>query len=112
MTDGDRKILADTVQVINGLRQDMQEFRCETQMFRGEMREFKDQSLGRLSVLESDQSACQKDPTICATARLLEQHLQGHKGGKNLAVSLWAVCVSTLMCVFTIAMNLLKGGKP
>jgi hypothetical protein len=78
------------------------------QEFRGEMREFKQQSLVRITALESDQVECQKNPTVCATARLLENHLQGHKGGKSLAVSIWAVCVSTVMCVFTLVMAFVK----
>ena len=101
MNEEDRKLLADTVSVMNGLRSDMQEFR-------GEMREFKQQSLVRITALESDQVECQKNPTVCATARLLENHLQGHKGGKSLAVSIWAVCVSTVMCAFTLIMAFVK----
>jgi len=101
MNEEDRKLLAETVNVMNGLRSDMQEFR-------GEMREFKQQSLVRITSLESDQVECQKHPSVCATARLLESHLSGHKGGKSFAVSIWAVCVSTVMCVFTLVMALVK----
>ena len=101
MNEEDRKLLAETVNVMNGLRSDMQEFR-------GEMREFKQQSLVRITSLESDQVECQKHPSVCATARLLESHISGHKGGKSLAVSIWAVCVSTVMCVFTLVMALVK----
>jgi hypothetical protein len=101
MNDEDRKLLAETVSVMNGLRSDMQEFR-------GEMREFKQQSIVRMTSLESDQVECQKHPSVCATARLLESHISGHKGGKSLAVSIWAVCVSTVMCVFTLIMALVK----
>jgi hypothetical protein len=101
MNDEDRKLLAETVNVMNGLRSDMQEFR-------GEMREFKQQSLVRITSLESDQVECQKHPSVCATARLLESHISGHKGGKSFAISIWAVCVSTVMCVFTLVMALLK----
>ena len=101
MNDDDRKLLADALSVMNDLRADMQEFR-------GEMKEFKQQSLVRITALESDQVECQKNPTVCATARLLENHLQGHKGGKSLAVSIWAVCVSTVMCAFTLIMAFVK----
>jgi hypothetical protein len=101
MNEEDRKLLAETVNVMNGLRSDMQEFR-------GEMREFKQQSLVRITSLESDQVECQKHPSVCATARLLESHISGHKGGKSFAVSIWAVCVSTVMCVFTLVMALVK----
>jgi hypothetical protein len=101
MNDEDRKLLAETVSVMNGLRSDMQEFR-------GEMREFKQQSIVRMTSLESDQVECQKHPSVCATARLLESHISGHKGGKSLAVSIWAVCVSTVMCIFTLIMALVK----
>lgn len=101
MNDEDRKLLAETVNVMNGLRSDMQEFR-------GEMREFKQQSLVRITSLESDQVECQKHPSVCATARLLESHISGHKGGKSFIVSIWAVCVSTVMCVFTLVMALVK----
>ena len=103
MNDDDRKLLADAVGVMNDLRADMQEFR-------GEMKEFKQQSLVRITALESDQVECQKNPTVCATARLLENHLAGHKGGKGLAVSIWAVCVSTVMCAFTLIMAFVKRG--
>lgn len=101
MNEEDRKLLVETVTVMNGLRSDMQEFR-------GEMREFKQQSLVRIMSLESDQGECQKHPSVCATARLLESHISGHKGGKSFAVSIWAVCVSTVMCVFTLVMALVK----
>lgn len=101
MNEEDRKLLAETVNVMNGLRSDMQEFR-------GEMREFKQQSLVRITSLESDQVECQKHPSVCATARLLESHISGHKGGRSFAVSIWAVCVSTVMCVFTLVMALVK----
>lgn len=101
MNDEDRKLLSDAVSVMHGLRSDMQEFR-------GEMKEFKQQSLVRITALEEDQVECQKNPTVCATARLLETHLAGHKGGKSLAVSIWAVCVSTVMCVFTILITLVR----
>jgi len=101
MNDEDRKLFAETVNVMNGLRSDMQEFR-------GEMREFKQQSIVRITSLETDQVECQKHPSVCATARLLESHISGHKGGKSLAVSIWAVCVSTVMCIFTLIMALVK----
>ena len=101
MNDEDRKLLSETVSVMNGLRSDMQEFR-------GEMREFKQQSLVRITTLEGEQVECQKNPSVCATARLLESHLGGHKGGKSLAVSIWAVCISTVMCVFTLVMAFIK----
>ncbi len=101
MNEEDRRLLSETVSVMNGLRSDMQEFR-------GEMREFKQQSLVRITSLESDQVECQKNPSVCATARLLESHLSGHKGGKSFAVSIWAVCVSTVMCIFTLVMTLIK----
>ncbi len=101
MNDDDRKLVADAVSVMNGLRGDMQEFR-------GEMKEFKQQSLVRITALETGQVECQKDPTVCATARLLENHIAGHKGGKGLAVSIWSVCVSTVMCVFTLVMAFVK----
>jgi hypothetical protein len=108
VNEDDRKLIAETVSVMNGLRSDMQEFRCETKWFRDEMREFKQNTLLRITALESDQVECQKNPTVCATARLVEGHLSGHKGGKSFAVSIWAVCVSTAMCVFTIVMELTK----
>lgn len=101
MDDEDRKLITETVSVINGLRSDMQEFR-------GEMREFKQQTLVRITSLEGDQVECQKNPTVCATARLLESHLRGHTGGKSLAVSIWAVCVSTVTCVFTLVIAFIK----
>jgi hypothetical protein len=101
MNEEDRKLIAETVSVMNGLRSDMQEFR-------GEMREFKQKTLTRITALENDQVECQKNPTVCATSRLVESHISGHKGGKSLAVSIWAVCVSTAMCVFTIVMTLTK----
>jgi hypothetical protein len=101
VNEEDRKLITETVSVMNDLRSDMQEFR-------GEMREFKQQSLVRITSLESDQVECQKHPSVCATARLLESHISGHKGGKSFAVSLWAVCVSTVMCVFTLVMAFLK----
>lgn len=101
VNEDDRKLIAETVSVMNGLRSDMQEFR-------GEMREFKQNTLLRINALESDQVECQKNPTVCATARIVEGHLSGHKGGKSFAVSIWAVCVSTAMCVFTIVMALTK----
>ena len=101
MNEEDRKLFSETVNVMNGLRLDMQEFR-------GEMREFKQQSLVRITSLETDQVECQKHPSVCATARMIESHISGHKGGKSLAVSIWAVCVSTVMCVFTLAMAFFK----
>jgi len=103
LTEEDRRMLADTVAVMNGLRFDMQEFR-------GEMREFKQQSVVRISSLEHEQGECQKNPSVCATARLLESHIQGHKGGKSFAVSVWAVCVSSAMCLFTVIMSIVKRG--
>ncbi len=101
MNEEDRKLFSETVNVMNGLRLDMQEFR-------GEMREFKQQSLVRITSLETDQVECQKHPSVCATARMIESHISGHKGGKSFAVSIWAVCVSTVMCVFTLAMAFFK----
>jgi len=92
MNEEDRKLFSETVNVMNGLRLDMQEFR-------GEMREFKQQSLVRITSLETDQVECQKHPSVCATARMIESHISGHKGGKRLAVSIWAVCGSTVMCI-------------
>ena len=101
MNEEERRLIADTVAVMSDLRSDMQEFR-------GEMKEFKQHTLVRITELERDQVECQKNPTVCATARLLESHLQGHKSGKGIAVSIWAVCVSSVMCVFTIVMALVK----
>ena len=101
MNEDDRRLFSETVLVMNGLRSEMQEFR-------GEMREFKTQSMVRLKALEEDQVECQKNPNVCATARLVETHISGHKGGKSFVVSIWAVCISTVMCVFTIVMTLVR----
>ena len=60
--------------------------------------------------LEDETVECQKNPSVCATARLLESHIQGHKGGKSFAVSVWAVCVSSAMCLFTVIMSIVKRG--
>ena len=87
--------------MMNGLRSDMQEFR-------GEMREFKQQTVLRISSLEEDQGGCQKNPSICATARLLNSHIDGHKGGKSFAISIWAVCISTVMCMYTLIMTIIN----
>ena len=103
MNEEDRRLFADTVAVMNGLRSDLQEFR-------GEMREFKQQSVVRITALEDETVECQKNPSVCATARLLESHIQGHKGGKSFAVSVWAVCVSSAMCLFTVIMSIVKRG--
>ena len=105
MDEMDRMLITETVSVMHGLRADMREFR-------GEMKEFKEQTIVRVTALEERQMECQKNPSTCATARVVENHLAGHKGNRGLAVSIWAVCISTVMCVFTLAMAFFKGGKP
>ena len=101
MIESDRKLIGEAVGAMYGLRAEMQEFR-------GEMREFKQQTITRIAGLEEEAGECQKNPAVCATSRSLECHLQGHKSGKSLAVSLWAACVSTAMCAFNIALAVLK----
>ena len=101
MTAEDRRLIAETVQVMHGLKGEMQEFR-------GEMKEFKNQTLLRITALESEQGECQKNPTVCATARALETHTRTHANGKTLAVSVWAACVSTAMCALSFIVTLIK----
>lgn len=101
MNEEDRELLAENLRAMHELNAEMREFR-------GEMREFKTQTVLRVSALEESQNDCQKNPTVCATARALEAHTRNHASGKSFAVSLWAVCVSTVMCVFTLVMALIK----
>ena len=101
MNDEDRALLTENLRAMNELNFEMREFR-------GEMREFKTQTVQRVTALEESQNDCQKNPTVCATARTLEAHTRNHASGKSLAVSIWAVCVSTAMCVFTLVMALIK----
>jgi len=108
VNDDDRQLLAEAMSAMHGLSCEMREFRSETQLFRGEMREFKEHALVRINALENDQVECQKNPTVCATARLVGSHLAGHTGGKSFAVSVWAVCVSTVMCAGTLIMAFMK----
>lgn len=101
MNEEDRELLSENLRAMNELNFEMREFR-------GEMREFKTQTLLRVTALEESHNECQKNPTVCATARGLEAHTRNHTSGKSLAVSLWAACVSTAMCVFTLVMALIK----
>ncbi len=101
MNEDERKLITETMNVMHGLRSEMQEFR-------GEMKEFKQTAVIRITGLEAAANECQKNPAVCANARALDAHLKDHKGNKGLAVSIWAVCVSTVMCAFTIVMALMK----
>ena len=101
MNEEDRALLTENLHAMNELNFEMREFRCE-------MREFKTQTIQRITALEETENDCQKNPTVCATARSLEAHTRNHTTGKSFAVSLWAVCVSTAMCVFTLVMALIK----
>ena len=101
MTAEDRRLIAETVQVMQGLKGEMQEFR-------GEMKEFKTQTLHRITALEESQNDCQKNPTVCATARALESHTRTNANGKTLAVSVWAACVSTAMCALSFIVTFIK----
>lgn len=108
MNAGERKIIAEAVEVMHGLRGEMQEFRGEMREFKENSYEFKQTVITRITGLETGATECQKNPAICATARALEGHLKEHKSGKGLVVSIWAVCISTMMSVFTIVMTLVK----
>ncbi len=103
MEEEDRRLIADTVNVMHELRSELLEFR-------GEMKEFKTQAVTRLNSLETEQAECQKNPTVCATARSLDAHTRGHAGAKSLAISIWAACVSNVMCAFTLFMAFIKKG--
>lgn len=108
MNEDDRKLIADTVNVMHELRGEMQEFRGEMKEFKENSNEFRSQTIAQLAGLELSASECQRNPTVCATARSLDSHVKEHKRSTGLAVSIWAVCVSTMMCVFTIVMTLMK----
>lgn len=108
MNDDDRLLLTENLRAMNELNAEMREFRCETKWFRAEMNEFKTQTVLRIRALEETQNDCQKNPTVCATARNLEAHTRNHATGKSFAVALWAVCVSTAMCVFSLVMAFIK----
>lgn len=101
MNESDRRLVTDTMLVMNALRSDMQEFR-------GEMKEFKNQTLERITTLEEDQVECQKNPSVCSTARLLESHISGHQGNRRNTIALWAVCVSGLMFLYTVLTAIFK----
>ena len=101
MNEEDRELLAENLRAMHELNAEMREFR-------GEMREFKNRTVQRVTALEESQNDCQKNPTVCATARSLEAHTRNHATGKSFAVSLWAVCVSTVMCVFTLVLAFIK----
>ncbi len=108
MNADERRIIAEAVEVMHGLRGEMQEFRGEMREFKENSSEFKQTVITRITGLETGATECQKNPAICATARALESHMKEHKGAKGLAVSIWAVCVSTMMCIFTIVITLVK----
>ncbi len=110
MTDDDRALLADAMRAMGELNADLRAFRAEMREFKTSSREFKSETFARMGALESDRMACQKDPTVCATARLLDSHVASHAGDKSRAVSVWAACVSTVMCAATLISTLVKRG--
>ena len=108
MSESERILIRESIAVMNDLRADLSEFKEYSKEFRGEMREFKQTAINRIAGLEVSSSECQKNPTSCANARALDAHMKDHTRGKGYAVSVWAVCTSTVMCVFTIVMTLVK----
>ena len=70
--------------------------------FMGEIREFKAQTLSRLSSIESRMGACQTEPSVCAPARAVDGHLLNHQRDRSRRVSTAAACISGIACVISL----------
>jgi len=70
--------------------------------FMGEIREFKAQTLTRLSAIESRMGACQTEPSVCATARAVDGHLWDHRRDRSRRVSIAAACISGIACAISL----------
>ncbi len=67
---------------------------------RGEMLEFKNTMKERMTALESSSNNCQTNPTSCATARKLHEHLKHESNKFSKVFTVLSFCVSVLaVCI-------------
>jgi hypothetical protein len=82
----------------------------ELREFMGEMREFKRQTLERLSSIEGKLGLCQTEPAVCATARLVEGHLKTHQRDGTRRISIAAACIAGITCAANLIGQLARRG--
>ena len=81
----------------------MNDLNLELNGFRSEMQEFKKAIEKKVDSLDSRSMACQFNPSICATARRLEEHIKTD-AGKGARITAVIACV--ISC-FSVAVTLI-----
>ena len=86
------------IESINGLK-------VELSGFRSEMKEFKRTVEIKIDSIDSRTMACQLNPSVCATARRLEEHIKNDSGktGRTTAVIACVIsCFNVAVTVITL----------
>ena len=87
MGDFDRDLIMQALEQMRVLN-------SELSGLRGEMTEFKNTIKERITVLECSSKNCQLNPSVCATARKLEEHLKHESGKFSKVFTVLSFCVS------------------
>jgi len=96
--------------VLDKTLEEMESLSIQMAAFLSEMQEFKKTVLERIANLESTSRLCQTNPSTCATARKLDEHVAHDSGklGKNTAL----ICciISCLNMAISLVVLIAKGG--
>lgn len=79
--------------------------------FCSEMREFKVTVEKRLTAMEKDSHQCQLNPTVCANARRLEEHIKSDNSKLSRNTGIIACVISCVSFALVFFDRLLAGGK-
>lgn len=69
----------------------------EISELRGEMKEFKEQTIYRLNTVEARCEERQNDPSVCTVGRSLKEHTDAHGKQKKSVISVIALVLQTAM---------------
>ena len=87
----------------------MNGLKVELSGFRSEMKEFKKTVEKRIDTLDNRQMQCQVNPSSCANARKLEEHVKSDAGKQGRITGIIACVISCFNFAMVIITLIIKG---
>ena len=95
MTGSDTQLFREAIKSMQSLAQ-------ELSGFRGEMKEFKEGVKERITSLEKDNHKCQTEPSTCANARKIDDHIKNHSGTFGKVFTILTVCIAFAALIISV----------
>lgn len=80
----------------------MQDLKVEMSGFRAEMKEFKKTVDKRIDSLDNRTLSCQYNPSVCATARKLDEHIKSDAGKSGKIIGIIGCVISCISIFFVL----------